>query len=297
MSQVTRTLPISPPPLAPLRTTYGGNGDAFVSKLNAAGSSLVYSTYLGGSDVDFGNHIAIDSSGNAYVTGQTYSSDFPITAGAFQTRLPNPQTGYVSKLNAAGSALIYSTYLGGSGLDQIFAIALDSSGNAYVTGRTTSSNFPTTPDALQTTSGGSFDAFVSKLNAAGTALIYSTYLGGNQDDEAYGIALDASGNAYVEGLTFSSNFPITAGAFQTIFGGSEDAFISKFSFATSGPAVSFSPPSLTFAPQPVGTFSSPLEATLTNTGGAALNITSVSRSGDFYLTCNCRGTLQPGASC
>ena len=208
---------------------------SYVSKLNAAGSALGYSTYLGGSEPGSGLALAIDSSGNAYVAGDSYSSDFPTNRGAFQTHYSGNDDGVVSELNAAGSALIYSTYLGGSGLDQIFAIALDSSGNAYVTGRTTSSNFPTTPDALQTTSGGSFDAFVSKLNAAGTALIYSTYLGGNQDDEAYGIALDASGNAYVDGHTFSSNFPITAGALQTTFGGSEDALSVSSTSASAGP--------------------------------------------------------------
>jgi hypothetical protein len=265
--------------------------------LSADGSVLLYSTYVGGSDSDGGNSIAVDASGNAYVTGYTLSTDFPVTAGAFQTTLGGRGDAFVTKLNAAGSGLVYSTYLGGSRSDSGSSIAIDASGNAYVTGNTYSSNFPTTPGAFQTRFGGEGDAVLSKLNAAGSALIYSTYLGGTSFDVGEGIAVDAAGNAYVTGDTSSLDFPITAGAFQTTLLGTEDAFVSKFSFATGGPAVTLSPTSLTFPSQPVGTFSSPLQATLTNSGGAALSITNVVRSGDFYLTCNCEGTLEPGASC
>ena len=218
------------------QTTLRGGEDAFVSKLNANGSALLYSTYLGGSGTDFGQSIALDALGNAYVTGGTGSTDFPTTTGAFQITLPGVVDAFVSKLNADGSALLYSTYLGGSGTlchDFGQGIALDGSGNAYVTGAAGSSDFPTTAGTLQTTSGGGCgDAFVSKLNVAGSALLYSTYLGGAQFDQGTGIAVDASGNAYVTGYTGSSNFPITAGAFQTSFGGGPlgsrfDAFVSK----------------------------------------------------------------------
>ncbi len=213
-----------------LQQAFGGILDAFVSKLNSSGSALVYSTYLGGSDEDDGLGIAVDSSGDAFVTGHTDSPNFPTTPGALQTI----GTLFVSKLNSTGSDLIYSTHFGGSGLSIGSAIAVGSSGNAYVTGPTDATDFPTTAGALQTTLGGSADAFVSKLNSSGSALVYSTYLGGRADDEAHGIAVDTSGNAYVAGsttvnpFTGPDNFPTTAGAFQTTFGGGfSDAFVSK----------------------------------------------------------------------
>jgi hypothetical protein len=229
-------------PITPgaFQTTSGGGSDAFVSKLNAAGSALLYSTYLGGSNWESSEGIAIDASGNAYVTGVTFSSNFPTTPGAFQTTSGGGgsrfgfEDAFVSKLNAAGSALLYSTYLGGSSFDESFGIAVDGSGNAYVTGDTGSSNFPTTPGAFRTTfGGGDFDAFVSKLNAAGSALLYSTYLGGSVVESGLGIAVDASGSAYVTGFTASSNFPTTPGAFQSTFGGGGDAFVSKLNAAGS----------------------------------------------------------------
>ena len=138
----------------------------------------------------------------------------------------------MTKLNPTGTALVYSTDLGGTGDEFGFGIALDPAGNAYVTGVTGSTNFPTTAGAFQTTyGGGEFDAFVTKLNPTGTALVYSTYLGGTDADYGYGIASDPAGNAYVAGITFSSDFPTTAGAFQTIFGGGDsDAFVAKFAF-------------------------------------------------------------------
>ena len=203
--------------LGAFQTTCGGGGDAFVSKLNAPGSALVYSTYLGGSGLDLGYGIAVDASGSAYVTGQTGSSDFPTTPGAFQTTYRGCSgcwNAFVSKLNASGSALSYSTYLGGSTWDRAWGIAVDASGNAYVTGMAGSFDFPTTPGAFQTTLRGAANVFVSKLNAAGSALVYSTYVGGSGNDQAAGIALDASGNAYVAGFATSSDFPTTPGAFQ-----------------------------------------------------------------------------------
>jgi hypothetical protein len=161
-----------------------GSTDAFISKLNAAGSALTYSTYLGGTVDAFGSGIAVDAAGNAYVTGYTASSDFPTTSGAFQATFDGGLSdAFVSKLNAAGSALLYSTYLGRSGQDEGDGIAIDSSGNAYVIGITVSSNFPTTPGAFQTAfGGGTVDAFVTKLNGVGSALAYSSYLGGSSTD-------------------------------------------------------------------------------------------------------------------
>jgi hypothetical protein len=214
----------------------GGNNDAFVSKFNAAGSALVYSTYLGGFYNDQGNGIAVDASGNAYVAGYTFSTDFP-TASPLQANKGGSYDAFVSKVNAAGSALVYSSYLGGSNDDYGYGIAVDASGNAYVTGGTTSTNFPTA-NALQASFGGVQDAFVSKFNAAGSALIYSTYLGGTADDQGNAIAVDASGNAYVTGHTASPNFP-THNPLQANFGGATfNAFVSKFNAAGSALAYS-----------------------------------------------------------
>jgi hypothetical protein len=158
---------------------------------------LVYSTYLGGNDYDGAAGIAVDSSGNTYLTGNTHSTNFPSTAGALQTTYGGgPYDAFVTKLNATGTALIYSTYLGGSAQTAGSHIALDSSGNAYVTGGTVSADFPTTPGAFQTTYGGGVDnAFVTKLNASGSALIYSTFLSGSTAANGQDIAVDTSGNA------------------------------------------------------------------------------------------------------
>lgn len=190
---------------------------------------LVYSTFLGGSG-DASNAllgggasaIAVDAHGNAYVTGWTLSTDFPVTAGAFQATDPGSEnqseTAFVSKLNAAGTALIYSTYLGGNGGDQASAIAVDADGDAFIAGQTASLNFPVTAGALQMANKGAASstvtAFVTELNPSGAGLIYSTYLGGSTLDGATAIAVDAAGSAYVAGQTASTDFPVTPGAFQ-----------------------------------------------------------------------------------
>jgi hypothetical protein len=218
------------PTANPLQAAFGGGTDAFVAKVNAAGSALVYSTYLGGSAGDVGDGIAMDASGNAYVTGYTFSANFP-TANPLQAANGGSSDAFVAKLNAAGSALVYSTYLGGSGDDEGVGIAVDASGNAYVMGDTTSTNFPTA-NPLQAASGGGYDAFVAKVNAAGSALVYSTYLGGLGDDFGLGIAVDASGNAYVTGFTYSTNFP-TANPLQAANGGGSDAFVAKIGIDSS----------------------------------------------------------------
>src|SRR3989475_8604880 len=184
---------------------------------------LAYSTYLGGTGGDQGSGIAVDVAGNAYVTGSTGSSDFPRTAGAVGG---GGVDAFVTKLNPTGTALVYSTYLGGSGGDEGRGIAVDVAGNAYVTGSTGSTDFPTTAGAVQTTIGGFVDAFVAKLDATGS-LLYSTYLGGTDFDEGFGIAVDAAGNAYVTGSTGSTDFPTTAGAVRTTNSGFVDAFVAK----------------------------------------------------------------------
>ena len=204
-----------------------GHRDVFVTKLNPTGSALVYSTYLGGSQGDQGFGIAVDTGGNAYVTGFTGSTDFPTTPGAFQTSLGGPLDAFVTKLDPLGSALVYSTYLGGSNVDSGAAIAVDPLGNAYVIGDTISSDFPTSLGALQRSFGGGVDAFVAKLNAIGSALVFSTYLGGSSSDDGLGIAVDTGGSAYVTGFTTSTDFPTTLGAFQTTLGGSGAAFVTK----------------------------------------------------------------------
>jgi hypothetical protein len=218
------------------QTAYqGGAIDAFVTRLNASGNALVYSTYLGGTGNDVGENIAVDAAGSAYVAGATGSNDFP-TQSPFQPAFAGGAfDAFVTRLNASGNALVYSTYLGGTGDDHGYGLAVDAAGSAYVTGVTKSNNFPTTPGAFQTAFGGGFyDIFVTRLNASGNALVYSTYLGGTGNDVVEGIALDAAGNAYVAGYTDSNPFPTTAGAFQTAYqGGANDAFVTKLNAAGS----------------------------------------------------------------
>jgi uncharacterized repeat protein (TIGR01451 family) len=208
-------------------TTSGS--DAFVTKLSAGGASQVYSTYLGGNLLDLGSGIALDSSGNAYVTGTTNSTDFP-TANALQPNKIDPLStsdAFVSKLNASGSAFVYSTYLGGGFIDSGSAVAVDTNGNAYICGSTSSPNFPLV-NAFQSLIGGFFDdVFVTKVNAAGSALVYSTYIGGEGTDNCAAIAIDAAGSAYITGLTNSINFPTVAPLQATRNGMLSDAFITK----------------------------------------------------------------------
>ncbi len=250
-------------------SSYLRTGDAFVTKLSAAGNKLVYSTFLGGSRDDAGTAIAIDSTGAAYITGATGSQDFPVTASAFQSRLkgiggePIKQTGYpswdpgdafVAKLDPTGSQLVFSTYLGGTNDDVAWTLALDASNNVYVGGCTISRDFPTTAGALQRTYGGTEeqnefmnlgDGFVAKLTANGSALMYSTYFGGPGDDCVSALAVDRSGNVYMTGSTSSSRMQTTAGAFQPAYAGYQslpflieqlygDAFVAKLNPSGSG---------------------------------------------------------------
>jgi hypothetical protein len=209
-----------------------GNRDVFVAKLNPAGTEITYLTILGGQQTDSPGGIAVDATGNAYVTGFTLSSDFPTTTGAYQTSFRGSESAFVAKLNASG-ALVYSTYLGGSGRDFATAIAIDGSGNAYVTGYTSSTNFPIVGGAFQASYGGGFnDAFVTKLSPTGAGLVYSTFLGGIGDDTASSIAVDTGGNAYICGETNSSNFPVSS-ALQAANAGGQDAFVAKLNATAS----------------------------------------------------------------
>jgi hypothetical protein len=221
---------IGGPFVEPLFRVLSNGPEAFVTKLNPAGTGLAYSTYLGGSGSDAGRGIAVDSAGAAYVTGKTSSTDFPTTAGAFDASLDSVFDAFVTKLDPAGSGLAYSTDLGGSDGEAFGeeggGIAVDSSGAAYVAGGTGSRDFSTTAGAFDTTfTGGSEDAFVTKLNPAGSSLTYSTYLGGTPDDGGGSIAIDSAGAAYVTGLTIPpsvvdfSDFPTTPGAFDTTYNG------------------------------------------------------------------------------
>jgi hypothetical protein len=202
----------------------------FITKLNTTGAALVYSTYIGGSEGDYGSAIAVDGDGNAYITGETYSSDFPTTPGAFQTTYGGNIDAFVTKINSSGSALVYSTYLGGSNYDFGAGIAADSAGTAYVTGTTCSADVPTVnplqPDYRGPGNCLELDylgnAFVAEFNPTGSA-IYSTFLGGSGGeyfgDGGFSIAADITGSAYVTGLTESTNFPVTPAALQTVYGG------------------------------------------------------------------------------
>ena len=270
--------------------------DGFVAKISSDGSTLLYSTYLGGENQDIANGIAVDNSGNAYVTGTTLSPHFPVTPGSFNTECGGDgkcgasfntnglivSNAFVTELNAAGSGIIYSGFLGAYENVHGQAIAVDANGNAYVTGETQANIipnvavFPITTDpgntAFQTTFAGSVtnptatNAFVTKIGAAGSTILYSSYLGGNTEDAGYGIAVDGSANAYVTGLTYSTNFRTTAGALQTTFGGAGDAFVSKVNTNGSGAS------SLVYS---------------TYLGGAGLdqgNGIALDSSGDAYIT-------------
>ena len=216
-----------------------GGSNAFVAKLSATGGSLIYSTYLGGSSSDQGRAIALDASGNAFIAGQTTSSNFP-TLNPLQAALKGPQDAFVAEVNGLG-ALLFSTYLGGSGTDTAAAIAVGGDGSLYLTGATDSVDFPTL-NALQPVNGGHQDAFVTKLSPKGAAIVFSTYLGGSGGSVDYpesGLAIDVdpNNNAYVAGVTSSPNFP-TRNAFQPALAGWVDAFVAKVD--ASGTVLDFS---------------------------------------------------------
>jgi hypothetical protein len=208
-------------------TSYNGGYDVFVAKINSNGSDLIYSTYLGGSDLDrlTWESITIDEDGNAYLTGQTRSNDFPTTVGAYDRTYNGNGDAFITKLNSAGSGLDYSTYLGGNDLDWGFAIIVDENGIAYVTGDTESNDFPNTPCAIDRVYNGDYDVFITKLNSAGSGLPFSSYLGGTGGDHGRGIQIDEDGRIYITGFTDSDNFPTTPGANDRNISGPDDAFV------------------------------------------------------------------------
>ena len=239
---------------------------AFVAKLNPSGSALVYSTYLGGAAEDYGAGIAVDSNGSAYVTGFAQSHNFP-TLNPYQATMLGDNDAFVTKFNADGSSLVYSTFLGGQSASQGSSIAVDAFGNAYVTGSTTSNYFPlvgaTQPNCTSCSSYTS--AFISQLNATGSALLFSTYLGGSNTNTAYGLALDSSGKAYVAGMTKSTDFP-TVAPFQTTNNGTGgNAFVAEYSFPAVS-ALTISP--TTIAPGAINVAYSPVTFTATGATGA-----------------------------
>jgi hypothetical protein len=206
-------------------------GDAYVAKVNSDGTALLYSTFLGGAGFDEGLALAVDDRGGAVVTGTTQSPDFPTTPGADDRLFSGDGTdAFVVELNRTGSDLVYSTLIGGSGDELGTAIALDRQHRAYVVGATSSTDFPATPGAFdETFNGGFFDGFAARLDRRGAKVQYATYLGGSQDDEGRGLAVDEGGHAYVAGQTGSADFPSTATAFDRRLNGPTDGFVLKLS--------------------------------------------------------------------
>jgi len=213
-------------------TTLSANKDVFVLKLSANGSSLNYSTYVGGSDRDEAHGISLDTNGNVFVTGFTKSIDFPTTVGAFDTSYSNGlEDVFVFKLNTNASSLIYSTYIGGDDSDKGFDILTDEGGNAYITGLTKSTDFPTTPGAFDETPNGLKDVFLVQMHPNGSTLHYSTLVGGSNDDEGHAIAMEIPNDIYISGSTKSIDFPTTSSANDTSHNGGKDAFVLKFTLS------------------------------------------------------------------
>ena len=207
------------------------DGDAFIAKLNSDGTDLIFATYLGGTENEKAFSVKLDNENNIYLAGNVNSDDFPTTTNAFQTSFTKYQDAFVTKLSSDGTSLIYSTYIGGNNRDYINSLIVNSSGCVFVTGKSKATNLPSTEGTYQENSGGRYDAFVIGLNSTGTEVIYSTYLGGSNDDEAYSIDLSNDGNLYVGGYTKSTNFPISNGVYRTDLEDDryEDGFITKIS--------------------------------------------------------------------
>lgn len=324
------------PVVAPLQSTLGGGADAFVLELNANGTGLTFSTFLGGTADDRAYAIALDSNEDIYLAGATSSTNFP-TNNPIYPALKGAGNAFVAKLNTSAKSIVYSTYLGGSGIDQANGIAVDSSGDAFVTGFTESGDFPT-QNPIQSVLGlsnnqlcGSTacpDVFVAEVNPSGSALTYSTYLGGNGYDSGQGLALDTNGTVYITGTTSSSNFPvasppvagtITTGTgttqyvapYQSVLGGTAgNAFVASLATVTStnAPNISISPTKLNFGNETIAVASVQQQVQIFNPSTVPLVITSidvtpipVTGSGTstnvFTESDNCVGTLNPGEYC
>ncbi len=270
------------PTLNPYNGTYQSDADVFVTKLSSSGNSLVYSTYLGGSGADNSNGIVVDASGAAYVTGGTGSTDFP-TQNPYSATNQGSADVFVTKLSSSGDSLVYSTFLGGSGNDNGNGIVVDAFGAAYVTGGTTSTDFPTL-NPYQGTNQGGRDIFVTKLSSSGDSLVYSTYLGGSGNDEGFGIVVDASGAAYVTGFTYSTNFP-TLNSYSATNQGSSDVFVTKLSSSGN---------SLVYSTYLGGSDEDECYSIAVNASGAAY-VTGLTASTDFPTLNPYRGTNQGGS--
>ena len=208
-----------------LQPTFGGSVDAFVAKFDSSGSHLLYCTFLGGSGDDRAFAIAVDASGSTYVTGWTYSTNFPSAGSPAQASLSGARDAFIAKLSPAGDRLVYSTYIGGSNSEAGRGISLDSSGNAYIAGETSSSNLPML-HPVQSSLKGAQNAFVAAVDGSGR-LLFCTYLGGSGTDGATAIATDTAGGVYVTGSTTSTDFP-TFNPLQSANAGYQDAFVTKF---------------------------------------------------------------------
>ncbi|MCA9239694.1 MAG: SBBP repeat-containing protein [Planctomycetales bacterium] len=269
--------------------TLDGTSDVFVAQLNADGSQLVYATFLGGSDSDSGSDISLDNEHNVFVTGGTLSNNFPVTLGAYDISYNGRDDVFVAKLGPTGGSLAYATYIGGADSEGGAAIASDGNGNAYVTGKTLSSDFPTTPGSYDSSfNGGNSDVFVVKLNPSASRLTYSTLLGGSRSEESYSVAVDSVANAFVTGMTYSTDFPTTADAFgPTYNGGSSDTFVVKLNYG--GDALGYS----TFLG---GTRDEYGEAIAVDITGSAY-VTGWTRSSNFPTTPDAFDTSFNGGTC
>ncbi|MCC7431050.1 SBBP repeat-containing protein [bacterium] len=268
----------------------GFSSDIFVTKLNSSGTALIFSTFLGGNSYEEQPFLVVSDSENIFVTGYTYSTDFPTTIGAYDTSHNGNVEIFITKANSNGSALVYSTFLGGSSEDKGFFLSLDGSGNCYVIGFTGSNDFPTTVGAYDTLQNGSSDAFVTKLNSTGSSLVYSTFLGGSSTECGNSLSADESGNCYVTGYTYSSDFATTVGAFDTLFNspvGFSDAFVSKLN--STGSALIYS----TF----LGGSSTEYGNSLSVDGNGNTYLSDFTQSTDFPTTGGAYDTSYNGVNC
>ena len=220
------------PTQTPFQAALAGGMDAFMTKFSVAGNSVVYSTYLGGAADDRAYDMTVADDAAVFVVGSTTSANFPTTPASVQPALAGSRDGFLTHFSLAGNALLWSTYVGGSGEDEVFGIKIDAPMNSYLTGRTGSVNFPTQVPAQALYGGGVNDAFATKINPPGSAMVYSTFLGGSGDDQGQGISIDLTRNAFVTGSTRSANFP-TQQAYQATLNGVSDAFVSKLNLAGS----------------------------------------------------------------